>query len=159
TIPPTCALCALAALAASRIHAEPPAAGVSLRALAARAAQDLRQREVLWLLAYWIVLFALLRFPFHDYQPYLGSASAQEPLVGNPLAIGVVFGLLSLVAAPLSRAVPALVRRHGRLPLFWAMPLLLCLSLAAMAAERRFGPELPCARALAWGGVLMLFAQ
>jgi hypothetical protein len=159
TIPPTCALAALAALVASRVHAEPPPAGVSLRALAVRAAQDLRQREVLWLLAYWIVLFALLRYPFHDYQPYLGAASAQEPLFGNPLAIGVVFGLLNLVAAPLSRAVPSLVQRHGRLPLFWAMPFLLCLSLLAMAAERAFGPALPCARALAWGGVLMLFAQ
>jgi hypothetical protein len=159
TIPPTCALALLGALVATRVRAEPPPAGVSFAGLARRAAQDLHQREVWWLLAYWVVLFALLRFPFHDYQPYLGAAAAQEPLLANPLVVGAVFGLMNLLAAPLSRRVPALVQRCGRLPLFTAMPLVLCASLALMALERAFGPALPCARLCAWGGVLLLFVQ
>ena len=70
-------------------------------------------REVRWLLAYWIVLFALLRYPFHNYQVYLDEASHHEALFGSPLFVGLLYAMLNLAAAPLSRRVPALVRRHG----------------------------------------------
>jgi hypothetical protein len=105
------------------------------------------------------VLFSLLRFPFHDYQPYLDSAKAQEPWLGNAMLVGALFAALNLFAAPLSASLPKLVARFGRRPLFWAMPLSLCLSMAVMAFERQCAADGHGARWLAWLGVAMFFVQ
>lgn len=121
--------------------------------------RELRHPAVLWLGAYWIVLFTLLRYPFHNYQPYLAAAGREEPLLQDPLLVGVLFALLNLAAAPLSRAVPRLVTRWGRRPLFWGMPLALAASLVAMAWERSRADDGQGTRVLAWLGVAMFFVQ
>ncbi len=160
TILPTAFLCVLAGLIAMRLRSAPPPALTTFRSLVKSAKEDLRHREVRWLLAYWIVLFALLRFPFHNYQPCLVEASAREPLLRHPLLIGTLFGLLNLVAAPLSSKVPALVQRFGRRPLFWGMPILLAISLLLMALENALAAQWPAfGRPLAWLGVSLFFLQ
>ncbi len=160
TILPTAVLCSLAGIIATRLEAEPPPIGFSVQKLLRNAAQDLKHREVRWLLLYWIVLFALLRYPFHNYQPCLDEAAAREPLLRHPLVIGTLFGLLNLVAAPLSHKVPWLVQRWGRRPLFWAMPVMLSVSLVLMAGEQWLAQVLPeYGRALAWLGVGLFFLQ
>ncbi len=95
--------------------------------------RDLNQPAVRWLVFYWIVLFALLRYPFHNYQVYLGEIGRQQPALAHPLVIGSIYLALNLLAAPMSRSAPGLVERHGRRLLFWIMPLSLALSLLAMA--------------------------
>ncbi|MFK7741040.1 MAG: MFS transporter [Planctomycetota bacterium] len=173
----TCGLCVLAAAFASRLQ---PLAGLPERrahrdnaaGLTAKpkprlldgAARELRRPGVLWLLGYWLVLFTLLRFPFHDYQPYLDAAGQFEPLFADAIWVGVLFASLSLAAAPFSSKVPALVARFGRRALFWAMPLVMCASLLVMAttisyarAETATGSS--AAAALCWLGVAMFFVQ
>jgi len=159
SIPLTCALTVAAAVVALWLRPEPGHPALPLRVFARSVAEDLAHPPVRWLLAYWIVLFALLRFPFHDYQPYLDAARAQEPLFGNQFAVGVLYALLNLLAAPLSFLVPALVARCGRRLLFWGMPLLLCASLLVMAWERATTADGGGSRALAWLGVSMFFVQ
>lgn len=148
-----------AAAIALRLAPEPGRPALRLREFARHVATDLGRAPVRWLLFYWIVLFALLRYPFHNYQPYLQAAEAQEPRFGDPLLVGVLFALLNLGAAPLSGLVPRLVQRWGRRVLFWGMPLLLAASLLAMAAERHAAATGHGSRVLAWLGVLMFFVQ
>jgi MFS family permease len=102
------------------------------------------------------VLFALLRFPFHDYQPYLTAAGGAEPLFHDPLFVGLLFALMNLAAAPFGALLPRLVERIGRRPLFWGMPLLLCGSMAVMAWASHAGGG---SRTIAWLGVSMFFLQ
>lgn len=155
----TCAGNVAAAAIALLLQPEPGRPALRLRAFARQAASDLAQAPVRWLLLYWIVLFALLRYPFHNYQPYLKDASPQEPLLGDPLFVGVLFALLNLVAAPLSGFVPRLVQRFGRRPLFWGMPLALAASLLVMAGERQAAADGQTSRLLPWLGVAMFFVQ
>ncbi len=112
---------------------------------------DLARPGVVWLLCYWIVLFTLLRYPFHNYQPYLAAAGRQQPLLG-------LFAAMNLAAAPLSSLVPRLVVWFGRRALFWSMPLTLCASLFVMAWERQANADGE-APALVWVGVAMFFVQ
>lgn len=136
TIPPTCLLCLLAAAIATRLPREGVVAGRSLRRLLAAIAVDLRLPAVRWLLGYWLVLFALLRYPFHNYQVYLDAAAQVAPVFAHPLLVGGLYAALNLIAAPLSQRVPRLVVRFGRPLLFWAMPVMLVVSLLVMAGER-----------------------
>lgn len=159
TIVATACLCTLAALVAATVAGGPPRQRLQLRAFAGQVAKEVRRPAVLWLLAYWIVLFALLRFPFHDYQPYLRSAGRIEPLLLDPLFVGGLFAAMNLAAAPLSAWVPHLVERCGRRFLFWAMPLLLALSMAVMAWERQHAAGGQGSRALVWLSVAMFFVQ
>jgi predicted MFS family arabinose efflux permease len=130
----TAGLCALAALFAWFLEdlkgSSDRPAGKEGPSLLRHALQDLRRPAVAWLLAYYVVLFALLRFPFHTYQPYLREVGAEDPM-----AIGLLFFALNLVAAPCSRLTPWLCRRFGPIPLFWAMPLLIAVSLLLMAGR------------------------
>ncbi len=153
----TCGLTASAAAIAFGLRPQPgrPVDRDFLR----RAATDLRSPAVVWLLGYWVVLFALLRYPFHNYQPYMAAASEVEPLLGDPLVVGILFALMNLLAAPLSSHVPRLVRRHGRLAIFLGMPLVLAGSLIVMGYERHAAETATTWRALAWVGVLMFFVQ
>ena len=157
TIVLSLALCAGAALLAlfvrERTAAAEPAAGSWLSHLRV----DLLRPAVLWLLGYWIVLFTLLRYPFHNYQPYLVAAGRNEPVLLDPLFLGVLFASLNLAAAPLSHVVPRLVARFGRRPLFWWMPLLLSASLLVMAWERSAAGDAPTP--WVWLGVAMFFVQ
>lgn len=160
TIPATSILLCLAAAVASRLQPEPSPPHVPWRDFVRRATDDLMLREVRWLLAYWVLLFLLLRYPFHNYQVWLDELAPVQPVFGNPLFVGTVFALLNLVAAPLSRKVPLLVSRFGRRRLFFCMPLLLGASMAAMAgawfvAAARPGAAVACA----WFSVLMFFVQ
>ncbi|MFN3240321.1 MAG: MFS transporter [Planctomycetota bacterium] len=123
------------------------------------AGDELRKTPVRWLLLYWVVLFTLLRFPFHNYQPYLEAIGETEPLFANAIAVGVIFALLNLFAAPLSSKVPQLVARWGRRPLFWGMPLVLCASMLVMAFERRAAASGGAVTWFCWIGVAMFFVQ
>jgi len=130
----TAVLCAMAAVVAwfledvkGRPERDAARTGTSLLR---DALTDLKRPAVAWLLAYYVVLFALLRFPFHTYQPYLRQVGAEDPM-----AIGFLFFALNLVAAPCSRLTPWLCRRFGPIPLFWAMPLSIALSLLLMAGR------------------------
>jgi MFS family permease len=153
----TVALDVAAAATALCLAPGPPRARVSWRTLTAHAGGELRKPAVLWLLGYWVVLFALLRFPFHDYQPWLRDAAAQAPLLLDPLFVGGLFAALNLAAAPLSTAVPRLVARVGRVAVFWSMPLVLAASLLVMAWER--GRAAGGAGALVGLGLAMFFVQ
>ena len=159
TIVLTCALTFAAALVATRLQTPPHRQRLSRAAFLGHLGAALGKRPLRWLLMYWVVLFALLRFPFHEYQPYLAAASAQEPVLADPLFVGVLFAVLNLVAAPLSAALPWLVRRYGRRLLFWTMPLVLGLSLLVMAGERHLTANGDGARWLTWLGVSMFFVQ
>lgn len=161
TIVATASLCAVAAAVATSLHGGPPRARLRLPEFVRGVAHEVRRPAVLWLLGYWVVLFALLRFPFHDYQPYLREAGDVEPLFHDPLFVGLLFALMNLAAAPFGALTPRLVERFGRRPLFWGMPLLLCGSMAVMAWERTVdaGAAGGGSRALAWLGVAMFFLQ
>ncbi len=160
TILPTAALCLLAAVCAARLQPLPTPPRSQWRAFFQQAGSDLWLPAVRWLLLYWIVLFALLRYPFHNYQVYLDAESAAEPLFGSPMFVGILYALLNLAAAPLSRMTPRLVERLGRRALFWAMPLMLVFSMALMAAAAATAAFAPAwTRPLAWIGVLMFFLQ
>ncbi len=158
----TAALNLVAALLACRLRSADEAAPRDEdrgRRFLADAAAELQKAPVRWLLLYWIVLFTLLRFPFHNYQPYLDAISDSEPLFANAIFVGVVFAVLNLFAAPLSSKVPSLVRRWGRRPLFWGMPMALCASMLVMGVERRFAESQPGFTWLCWIGVSMFFVQ
>lgn len=156
TIIATAGLCAAAAVLAATLHGGPPRAQLRLPAFLRGVAHEVRRPAVLWLLGYWVVLFALLRFPFHDYQPYLRAAGGAEPLFHDPLFVGLLFALMNLAAAPFGALLPRLVERIGRRPLFWGMPLLLCGSMAVMAWASHAGGD---SRSIAWLGVSMFFLQ
>jgi MFS family permease len=156
TIIATAGLCAAAAVLAATLHGGPPRAQLRLPAFLRGVAHEVRRPAVLWLLGYWVVLFALLRFPFHDYQPYLTAAGGAEPLFHDPLFVGLLFALMNLAAAPFGALLPRLVERIGRRPLFWGMPLLLCGSMAVMAWASHAGGG---SRTIAWLGVSMFFLQ
>ncbi len=96
----------------------------------ASARREMRSPDVRWMVVYYLVLFCLLRFPFHTYQPFLSEAGAHDPVF-----IGALFCALNLVAAPFSRITPWLVAHVGERRLFWAMPLTIALSLLAMAGH------------------------
>lgn len=159
TILPTCGLCVGAAAIALLLRNLPGPSAPPLREFLHAARTDLMLPAVRWLLAYWVVLFALLRYPFHNYQPYLAAAAGQEPLLLDPLLVGVLFALLNLAAAPWSSRLPFLVAVVGRRALFWAMPLSLCASLLVMGSERWFAAQGLSGRWLPWIGVAMFFVQ
>ncbi len=159
TIAATCVLTFTAAVIAAGLATPPHRPALSRQAFLGHLRAALGRPPLLWLLAYWIVLFTLLRFPFHDYQAYLDAASAQEPLFGNALFVGLLFAALNLAAAPLSAALPTLVRRLGRRVLFWTMPVLLGISLCVMAGERHLADLGQGSQPLAWLGVAMFFVQ
>ncbi|MBZ0153262.1 MAG: MFS transporter [Planctomycetes bacterium] len=159
TIAVTCGLELLAAGIALRTIAAPRASSLRARHLLRHVGGELRKPAVAWLCAYWVVLFALLRFPFHNYQPYLSATAALEPWFGQPLLVGSLFTVLNLFAAPLSSLLPRLVARHGRLWLFWLMPLVLAGSLLVMAGERLAAAAGQGSVLLAWCGVCMFFVQ
>jgi len=132
TIVLTSLLCCLAGVLATGLE-EAPRPRTTRAELLQQGMRDLNQPAVRWLVFYWVVLFALLRYPFHNYQVYLGRIGEENPTFAHPLTIGTVYLALNLLAAPMSRSAPRLVQRLGRRTLFWAMPLSLGLSLLAMA--------------------------
>ena len=131
----TAVACTVASVIAFALAAPPvarsatPGSGQRFHALA-HAARDLRRPPVRWMLGYYVLLFFLLRFPFHTYQPFLREANAEDPMW-----IGVLFFALNLFAAPFSRLTPYLCRRFGLATMLWAMPLLLAVSMAVMAGR------------------------
>lgn len=159
----TCALNLIAAIFALRLDhpriEHTNEATSRTRQFLSHAATELRKPAVRWLLLYWLVLFTLLRFPFHNYQPYLKAAGEVEPLLANAIVVGSIFAILNLFAAPLSAKVPQLVQRFGRPALFWAMPLVLSASLGVMAYERNLAGNDQGTPLWCWLGVSMFFVQ
>jgi hypothetical protein len=156
----TCILHLVATVCATRL----PSQSTNHRAdkpsqFLAHARVELQKPAVRWLLFYWLVLFTVLRFPFHNYQPYLKAAGTIEPLLANAIIIGSVFAVLNLVAAPLSSRVPQLVARYGRRALFWAMPLVVAASMMVMGFERHLANTGDGTRLWCWIGVSMFFVQ
>jgi len=129
TLTLTATLCAGAAVIALWVR-EPPRHRARTPALLATALTELRQRDARWIAGYYVVVFCLLRYCFHTYQPYLEEARQEDPL-----ALGLLFCALNVFAAPWSRAVPGLVRRFGERALLWSMPMAMALSLIVMAAS------------------------
>ena len=112
----TCILHLVATVCATRLPSQPTNHRADKPSqFLAHARVELQKPAVRWLLFYWLVLFTVLRFPFHNYQPYLKAAGTIEPLLANAIIIGSVFAVLNLVAAPLSSRVPQLVARYGHL--------------------------------------------
>jgi hypothetical protein len=155
----TSGLCCVAAVIGLGVRELPWAEPLRSRDFVRHVVTDLARPAVAWLLAYWVVLFTLLRYPFHNYQPYLAAAGRQEPLLLDPLFVGGLFAAMNLVAAPLSSLVPRLVATIGRRALFWGMPLLLCGSLLVMAGERHASGADDAPTRLVWLGVSMFFVQ
>lgn len=141
TITLTAGLCALAALIALAVR-EPPRQQVRAPILLSTALRELRQRDARWIAAYYLVVFCLLRYCFHTYQPYLQEARQEQPLL-----VGLLFCALNVVAAPWSRAVPGLVRRFGERAVLCAMPLAMSVSLALMALT------------VGWFGIALFFVH
>ncbi|MCA8943616.1 MAG: MFS transporter [Planctomycetes bacterium] len=94
------------------------------------ASRDLRLPAVAWLTAYFVVLFCLLRYPFHLYQPFLQAAGQDVPW-----RVGLLFFALNAVAAPCSRLTPWLQSRIGERALFWILPMTLAASMWAMSEQ------------------------
>lgn len=155
----TCALNLLATTFAARLHAPRHERSRTRGAFLPAATHELRKGAVRWLLLYWVVLFTLLRFPFHDYQPYLDEARALEPWFGNAIVVGGIFTALNLVAAPVSALMPRIVARWGRPALFWGMPIALSASLLVMGGERWLADSGGGHRAWCWLAVSMFFVQ
>ncbi len=155
----TSCLCVVAAAIGLGIRDQPARKALGRADFLRHVRTDLARPAVAWLLVYWIVLFTLLRYPFHNYQPYLAAAGQKEPLLLDPLFVGVLFAAMNLAAAPLSSAVPRLVARFGRRVLFWGMPLLLCASLLVMGFERHASGASDAPSRLVWLGLAMFFVQ
>jgi MFS family permease len=126
TLPLTAALGAGAGLVALRLQelrSPPP-----VRAVLGSAWRDLLAQAMRWILLWYVVVFFVLRFLFHDYQPFLISIGQKDPLL-----VGLLFGAMNLVAAPFSRCVPAVRSRLGEAGALWLVLAVLCLSTLAMA--------------------------
>lgn len=141
TIVLTAALCACAGVVALALR-EPPRQRARTPVVLATALRELRHADTRWITLYYVVMFCLLRYCFHTYQPYLQAAGQQGPVV-----LGVLFCALNVVAAPWSRAVPLLLRRFGERALMWWMPLSMALSLLAMASQ------------VGWFGIALFFVH
>ena len=127
----TAVLCVLGAIAGFFVaEHRVPHEGPARPPILSLARAELRVKSVRWVVGYYVVLFCLLRFPFHTYQPFLARAGADDPMF-----IGGLFCALNLVAAPFSRMTPWLVARFGMRRLFWVMPAIIGVSLIAMAGS------------------------
>lgn len=127
SLPVTAALCLVAAGAALGLSAAGPAMA-SAHPLLRSATTDVARPEVRWILVYFVLLFCLLRYGFHNYQPYLEAVALDDPIV-----IAALFCSLNLVAAPCSLLAPTLAEQIGPRAVFWAMPLLMVGSFWLMA--------------------------
>ncbi|MCA8955199.1 MAG: MFS transporter [Planctomycetes bacterium] len=133
TIGCTALLCATAGVLALALT-EPPRHTAPGHPLLRGALRDLRRGPMLWLIGYFALLFGLLRFAFHTYQPYL-----RDVLLGNTesirwLWVGALFAALNLVAAPCSRLAPVLGRRVATERVLPWLPLVLCATFVAMGS-------------------------
>ncbi len=140
-------LCLVGAVIAGFLHEERRAGDGSLPLLRS-AFSDLRSAPLIWILVYFVLLFGLLRFAFHTYQPYFEvTVFDWEHPERNWLTLGVLFGVLNLVAAPCSRLAPRLIGRFRYGPIFFWLPTTMCGTFLVMAA-------LPN-----WLGVLLFFVH
>ncbi len=141
TIPLTAGLCAIGAAIAFFLRDVPTGRARTLPLLGDALAQ-FKRPDVRWITGYYVLVFCLLRYCFHTYQPYLQAAEKMDPWI-----LGLLFGALNMVAAPWSRAVPGLLRHVGERRLLWALPLLLAASLLAMAGS------------IGWLGIALFFVH
>lgn len=125
----TVALHGCASLAALRlVEAEPAAERKRTFAmLFASGRRDLADPGVRWIAVYFVLLFFLLRYCFHTYQPFLEAAQDTDPLW-----IGLLYAGLNLVAAPCAHLGGAAVRVLGARLVWFLMIALLAGSIFAM---------------------------
>ena len=147
TIAATVVLCLVGAGIAMGVREEKPSRH-GRNALLPAALRELRNKTMLWILVYFILLFGLLRFAFHTYQPYFDETVYDDltPRIAW-LFLGALFAALNLVAGSCSRLVPRLTRRLRYRVIFPFLPATLCVSFVLMAG-------LPN-----WAGVLLFFAH
>src|SRR5262249_24380455 len=86
--------------------------------------------ELLWIASYFVLLFFLLRYCFHTYQPFLEAAQTVQPLL-----VGSLYAALNLVAVPFARLGEPAARRFGAFAVHLAMLWVLAFSLLAMACS------------------------
>lgn len=60
-----------------------------------------RDRTLLWLFGYFVVMYAIVHVPYEFYQPYLSILDVQNRLgsLGAPLSSGIIFALTALVGS------------------------------------------------------------
>ena len=112
------------------------------------AIRDLRSGPLVWILVYFVLLFGLLRFAFHTYQPYFEeTVFDHEHPEHHWWQLGVLFAALNLVAAPCARLAPRLSDRFRYRTIFTWLSGSMCVAFFVMAA-------LPN-----WLGVLFFFVH
>jgi len=147
TIILTALLCCVGAAVALGLQ-ETPRESTTGPPLLKVAVSDLRSRQLLWVLVYFIFLFGLLRFAFHTYQPFFAeTVFNHEDRAINWLWLGCLFAALNLFAAPSSRMVPFLTARFTYRTLFLLLPMTLSLAFVAMG-------QLP-----GWLAIMMFFVH
>ena len=112
-------LCLVGALIAALVHEPRRTRATGAPPLMRAALRDMRSPTLLWVLVYFVILFGLLRFAFHTYQPYWRETmfdAADER--ANWLWLGGLFFALNLLAAPASRLAPRLSRHVRFRPMF-----------------------------------------
>ena len=126
----TIALHGLGSLAALRlVEAEKgPHGARTFAALVASGRRDLADPAVRWVAMYFVLLFFLLRYCFHTYQPFLEAARDE-----NPLLIGGLYAAMNLFAAPWANIAGRAVARLGAFVVWLGMLAMLGVSLVAMA--------------------------
>ena len=136
----TAGLCACAAGFALRIDEAPgPSRGHDSRhgskrqALPWRILTILRQREVLWVVLIYVLIFVLLRYSFHTWQPWLEAAQHDEPLT-----LGALYASFSFVSLPFVSLAPRLAKQLGD-----EVTLLLCCALLGISLiALSYGPSI-----------------
>lgn len=91
-------------------------------------------RSVRWITVYFALLFVWLRLAFQTYQAKLDEIGFHDPL-----EIGVIYFLLNVLAAALSRSAPRLQSRWGEGTIFFAMQACVIVSFALLGAVSASG--------------------
>ncbi len=131
----TAFLCLFAALAAlfleepDRPPSGPPRQGKLEPQLSTRLRAVYRKPAVRWILAYFVLLFFLLRFGFHTYQPWLEEARHR-----GPLFIGLLYASFAVVALPFTRLAHRIGHRFGEQRTLFLLPPILSLCFVGLAA-------------------------
>ncbi len=100
------------------------------RPLGTRLLAVLSQAEIRWILTWFVLLFFLLRYCFHTYQPWLEQAKETGPLL-----VAGMFAAFAFVAAPFTRMVPRVRALLGERLLLILLPITVSISLLGLSIK------------------------